>query len=37
MGVQEHTLVMLILAKGFLGDWRGSVVGGVGFEDRKIY
>ena len=42
MGVKEHTLVMIILEKGFQEDWRWSVGGGgggvgVGFEDRKIY
>ena len=37
MGVKEHTLVMIILEKGFHEDWRvdrGVVI--VGFEDRKI-
>ena len=32
--------MMFILAKDFLGDWRGVRGGraaGVGFEDRKIY
>ena len=32
--------MMLILAKDFLGDWKGGPWGGgagVRFEDRKIY
>ena len=46
LGTYIYTLVMLILAKDFLGDWRGVRGGGgggggwsagVGFEDRKIY
>ena len=30
MGVKEHTLVMIILEKGFHENWRGFVGGGGG-------